>query len=252
MADVYATFADGGWRNSPIAITKVVFPDGHADTNWGKPHRVKVLTEAVAGEETSILHQNVLGGTATKSAINCPTAAKTGTTNEPDRRLARRLQLRILDGRLDGLPEQARRNDRRPRAAAAGRLPAGRHLARLHGAGDRRPPLRRAARIERRHQLRALLRQIRRHRPDRGRIRKRTAGRTRAAAHTSRALRAQRRPTDRAHRANPRSAAPAATAPGAPTATPVPRRRPTAPDGRRRDRAERRDRARHGPRTPRW
>ena len=35
MADVYATLADGGWRNSPIAITKVVFPNGHVDNNWG-------------------------------------------------------------------------------------------------------------------------------------------------------------------------------------------------------------------------
>jgi len=32
MANVYATLADGGWRNSPIAITKVVFPDGHGTT----------------------------------------------------------------------------------------------------------------------------------------------------------------------------------------------------------------------------
>ncbi len=82
MADVYATFADGGWRNEPIAITKVVFPDGHTDTAWGQPHRIKVLSEAITGEETSILHQNVLSGTAVRSLISCPTAAKTGTTSE--------------------------------------------------------------------------------------------------------------------------------------------------------------------------
>ena len=82
MANVYATLADGGWRNSPIAITKVVFPDGRVDTNWGKPHRVKVLSTGVTGEETRILHENVLGGTAARSIINCPTAAKTGTTSE--------------------------------------------------------------------------------------------------------------------------------------------------------------------------
>jgi penicillin-binding protein 1A len=90
MADVYATFADGGLRNEPIAITKVVFPNGHVDTNWGTPHRERVLTEPVAGELTSILHQNVLEGTATKSAISCPTAAKTGTTNN------------LIDAWLDG------------------------------------------------------------------------------------------------------------------------------------------------------
>ena len=90
MADVYATLADGGYRNSPIAITKVVFPDGHADTNWGTPHRVKVLSEGVTAEETSILKQNVESGTATRSAITCPTAAKTGTTSE------------LVDAWLDG------------------------------------------------------------------------------------------------------------------------------------------------------
>jgi penicillin-binding protein 1A len=90
MANVYATLADGGWRNSPIAITKVIFPDGHTDTSWGTPHRVKVLSEGVTGAETSILHQNVLGGTAVKSVINCPTAAKTGTTSE------------LIDAWLDG------------------------------------------------------------------------------------------------------------------------------------------------------
>jgi penicillin-binding protein 1A len=90
MANVYATLADGGWRNSPIAITKVVFPDGHVDNNWGKPHRVKVLSEAVTAEETQILKENVESGTAGRSAISCPSAAKTGTTSE------------LVDAWLDG------------------------------------------------------------------------------------------------------------------------------------------------------
>jgi penicillin-binding protein 1A len=90
MANVFATLADGGWRNTPIAIKKVVFPDGHVDNNWGQPHRVKVLSEAVTAAETNILRQNVQSGTATKSAINCPTAAKTGTTSE------------LVDAWLDG------------------------------------------------------------------------------------------------------------------------------------------------------
>ncbi|HEY7932986.1 MAG TPA: transglycosylase domain-containing protein [Solirubrobacteraceae bacterium] len=94
MADVYATLADGGLRNEPIAVTRVVFPDGRVDRRWGTPHRVRVLSEPVTGEETKILHQNVLGGTATKSAINCPTAAKTGTTSN------------LYDAWLDGYNSQ--------------------------------------------------------------------------------------------------------------------------------------------------
>ena len=90
MADVYATLADGGWRNTPIAITKVVFPDGRVDENWGRDHRVRALSSAVAAEETSILEQNVQSGTATRSAIGCPTAAKTGTTSN------------LVDAWLDG------------------------------------------------------------------------------------------------------------------------------------------------------
>jgi penicillin-binding protein 1A len=90
MAVVYATLADGGWRNTPIAITKVVFPNGRVDSSWGTPRRVKVLSEAVTGVETGILHDNVEEGTATRSAIDCPTAAKTGTTEE------------LIDAWLDG------------------------------------------------------------------------------------------------------------------------------------------------------
>ena len=37
MADVYSTLADGGYRNAPIAITKVVFPGGRVDSSWGSP-----------------------------------------------------------------------------------------------------------------------------------------------------------------------------------------------------------------------
>jgi len=49
-----------------------------------------VLSEGVTAKETEILHDNVLSGTATRSAIDCPTAAKTGTTSE------------LVDAWLDG------------------------------------------------------------------------------------------------------------------------------------------------------
>jgi penicillin-binding protein 1A len=81
MANVYATIDDGGWHNKQITITKVVFPDGRVDSSWGTPHRDKVLTTGEAAVETEILQHNVQGGTATRSAIACPSAAKTGTTS---------------------------------------------------------------------------------------------------------------------------------------------------------------------------
>jgi penicillin-binding protein 1A len=90
MANVYSTIADGGWRNKQISITKVVFPGGRVDTAWGKAKRVKVYSTAAAGVERQILQENVLEGTATLSGIDCPSAAKTGTTSN------------LVDAWLDG------------------------------------------------------------------------------------------------------------------------------------------------------
>jgi penicillin-binding protein 1A len=85
MANVYSTIADGGYRNKQITIKKVVFPDGAVDSHWGIPHRTQVLSRAATLVETEILQHNVQYGTATLSAIGCPSAAKTGTTsNEVD------------------------------------------------------------------------------------------------------------------------------------------------------------------------
>ncbi|HEX2015450.1 MAG TPA: transglycosylase domain-containing protein [Solirubrobacteraceae bacterium] len=80
MANAYATIASGGWRNKPIAIARVVFPDHHVD-NLGKPQRVKVFSDAVTSTVTKIMEQNMQGGTATHAQIGCPAAAKTGTTD---------------------------------------------------------------------------------------------------------------------------------------------------------------------------
>ena len=75
-----------------------------------------------------------------------PDRRQDGHHQRTRRRLARRLHARLLDGRVDGLPEQARLDDRRPRRAPAGRLPAGGNLARLHGRGHRRQAVRRRSR----------------------------------------------------------------------------------------------------------
>ena len=91
MADVYATLADGGWRNTPIAITKVVFPDGHVDSNWGKPHRVKVLSEA--------RHRRGDQHPRTRTCSAAPRCARRSTARRPPRR-ARPSEL--VDAWLDG------------------------------------------------------------------------------------------------------------------------------------------------------
>jgi penicillin-binding protein 1A len=81
MANAYATIADGGYRNTPIAIRKVVFPDGKSE-DLGRPSRKKMFSDGVTYEATKILQQNMQSGTATRAAISCPAAAKTGTTDD--------------------------------------------------------------------------------------------------------------------------------------------------------------------------
>jgi penicillin-binding protein 1A len=81
MADAYATLADGGVHHKPVAITRVVFPDGKADRLGHNPGN-RVLTDGQADAVTKILHQNVLSGTGTKANIGCPAAGKTGTTSD--------------------------------------------------------------------------------------------------------------------------------------------------------------------------
>jgi penicillin-binding protein 1A len=81
MANAYATIASGGWRNTPIAVTRVAFPGGHVDDR-SKPKRVKVFSDGVTGKVTQILHQNVLQGTGTAANYGCPAAGKTGTTDK--------------------------------------------------------------------------------------------------------------------------------------------------------------------------
>jgi penicillin-binding protein 1A len=81
MANAYATIASGGYRNKPIAVTKVEFPDGRVE-NLGKPKRKKVFTDGVTYEATRILEQNILAGTGTAAQIGCPAAGKTGTTDD--------------------------------------------------------------------------------------------------------------------------------------------------------------------------
>jgi penicillin-binding protein 1A len=81
MADAYSTLASYGMHSEPIAIRKVVFPDGHVDES-GKPDRNRVFQDGVASEVTNILSDNVDAGTGTAAQTDCTNeAGKTGTTD---------------------------------------------------------------------------------------------------------------------------------------------------------------------------
>jgi len=80
MANAYATIASGGLRRKPVAVTKVVFPDG-AVRDFDKHKPVRAFEDGVAAKAREILEQNVIRGTGTSAATGCPTAGKTGTTD---------------------------------------------------------------------------------------------------------------------------------------------------------------------------
>jgi penicillin-binding protein 1A len=84
LASAYATLAGGGIYSKPMAITKVVLPNGHADNTagWGKPDQERVIPDWVASTVTQVLEQNMLYGTGTGAHIpNHTDAGKTGTTD---------------------------------------------------------------------------------------------------------------------------------------------------------------------------
>jgi penicillin-binding protein 1A len=82
LSDAYATLASGGIHHNPVAVSKVVFPDGRVDRP--EPAEAKrVLPEAVAYEVTRLLHDNIAEGTGTAAYTGCAgQAGKTGTTDE--------------------------------------------------------------------------------------------------------------------------------------------------------------------------
>ena len=80
MATGYAPLSNGGYRVQPLAISKVVKPDGSEDVF--APERTRVFSDGVAYEVTRILENNVTGGTGTGAQIGVPVAGKTGTTSD--------------------------------------------------------------------------------------------------------------------------------------------------------------------------
>jgi penicillin-binding protein 1A len=86
MASAYATLAAGGVYSEPMAIRKVILPDGveDKDAGWGVPQRRRAVADWVADEVTEILEDNIDGGTGTGAGIffDRPAAGKTGTTDK--------------------------------------------------------------------------------------------------------------------------------------------------------------------------
>jgi penicillin-binding protein 1A len=84
LASGYATLAAGGVYAEPMAIRKVVLPNGKEDNQagWGKPKRHRAVSEGVAAIVTSILEQNIQYGTGTGARISRPAAGKTGTNEK--------------------------------------------------------------------------------------------------------------------------------------------------------------------------
>jgi penicillin-binding protein 1A len=81
LASAYATLADGGVAHDPSILTKVVFPDGHAE-RAAQPHGKQIVDPKIAGVVTRVLEANVQSGTGTAAALaGRPAAGKTGTTD---------------------------------------------------------------------------------------------------------------------------------------------------------------------------
>ena len=82
MANAYATIVNGGWRNTPKAITKVTFPNGEVD-DLSKPKRKRLFQEAAMYEVVKILEMNISKpGTGGRAKTGCPVGGKTGTTDK--------------------------------------------------------------------------------------------------------------------------------------------------------------------------
>jgi penicillin-binding protein 1A len=81
IASAYATLAANGVHAEPMAIRRVVLPNGAVDTQagWGVPKRHRAISEGTAAVVTRILEQNIQAGTGTRAAFGRPAAGKTGT-----------------------------------------------------------------------------------------------------------------------------------------------------------------------------
>ena len=82
MTRAYMTVNTGGYRVRPVAVTKVVFPNGKVDTSLAKTERTKVFTDGQTYEAIKAMEGNIQRGTGTNAQLSgCTAAGKTGTTS---------------------------------------------------------------------------------------------------------------------------------------------------------------------------
>jgi penicillin-binding protein 1A len=84
MASAYATIAAGGMYSEPMAIRKVILPNGKRDqgAGWGQSKRKRAFSDGVAYELARILKMNVQSGTGTGANPGYVAGGKTGTTDD--------------------------------------------------------------------------------------------------------------------------------------------------------------------------
>jgi penicillin-binding protein 1A len=84
MASAYATIAAGGIHSEPMAIRKVILPNGKVDAGagWGHPKRNRVFSDGVAYEVARILKMNIQSGTGVGANPGFVAGGKTGTTED--------------------------------------------------------------------------------------------------------------------------------------------------------------------------
>jgi len=79
MASAYGTLATNGVHRAPVAITKIVGPDGTVVFQAG-PKGQRAMSAPVAYATTEVLQGVISKGTASRARIGRPAAGKTGTS----------------------------------------------------------------------------------------------------------------------------------------------------------------------------
>ena len=138
MASAYATLAAGGIYSEPMAIRKVILPDGEdTSAGWGKPKRKRVISDGVAYTVTRILEENVQYGTGVGANYGAARRRQDGHDRRVVGRVVLRLHAEARDDGLGGLPEGEDPDDERARDPGHRRQLPGPDLAAVHELGDR-------------------------------------------------------------------------------------------------------------------